>query len=94
MASSSARQDESKDDVYKVVDLKELALATHNPLQRYLSIAAPFSNSLGCLASGSVCQAAGTIQKTVLQFIKEGAGDALWWEDRHSRMCFKGRSFP
>lgn len=40
-------QDDSKDDVYKVADIK----------------------------------AAGTIQKTVLQFIKEGAGDALWWEE-------------
>eukprot|EP00439_Symbiodinium_sp_Y106_P046870 s1341_g6.t1 len=29
-------------------------------------------------------KAAGTINKTVLQFIKEGAGDALWWEDRSS----------
>ncbi|CAE7350954.1 LPA3 [Symbiodinium necroappetens] len=26
-------------------------------------------------------KAAGTINKTVLQFIKEGAGDALWWEE-------------
>ena len=26
-------------------------------------------------------QDAGTINKTVLQFIKEGAGNALWWED-------------
>eukprot|EP00435_Cladocopium_sp_Y103_P022811 s138_g5.t1 len=40
-------EDDSKDDVYKVADIK----------------------------------AAGTIQKTVLQFIKEGAGDALWWEE-------------
>ena len=31
-----------------------------------------------------VGEAAGTINKTVLQFIKEGAGDALWWEDRSS----------
>ena len=30
-------------------------------------------------------EAAGTINKTVLQFIKEGAGDALWWEDRSNQ---------
>ena len=31
-----------------------------------------------------VWEAAGTINKTVLQFFKEGGGEALWWEDgRH-----------
>ncbi|CAJ1442202.1 unnamed protein product [Effrenium voratum] len=40
-------EDESKDDIYKSVDIK----------------------------------AAGTINKTVLQFFKEGGGEALWWEE-------------
>ena len=35
-------------------------------------------------------QDAGTINKTVLQFIKEGAGNALWWEDLGFSRAFLG----
>lgn len=46
----------------------------------------------GCAGIDVSPQVAGTINKTVLQFIKEGAGGALWWEAGGSGPAFRSQS--